>query len=43
MITGWIKDIGIALLSEAPNTEVKIPMRNPIAINIPCIMELMDE
>ena len=42
MISGWIKDIGIALLRDAPNTEVKIPIRNPIAMNIPCITELMD-
>ena len=28
-------------LSDAPNTDVKIPIRNPIAINIPCKTELM--
>lgn len=41
MINGCMNDIGIALFNDAPNTEVKIPIRNPIAINIPCMTELM--
>ncbi len=34
-----MKEIGIALFSDAPKTDVKIPIRNPIAINIPWIIE----
>lgn len=41
MINGWINEIGIVLFKEAPNTDTKIPILRPIAINMPCNTKLM--
>ena len=36
-----MNDIGIDLFNDAPNTDTKIPILRPIAINIPCKTKLM--
>jgi len=41
IISGCINEIGIVLFNEAPKTDTKIPIRRPIAINIPCKTKFM--
>jgi hypothetical protein len=36
-----MNEIGIVLFNDAPNTDTKIPIRRPMAINIPCNTKLM--
>jgi len=36
-----MNEIGIVLFSDAPNTDTKIPILRPMAINIPCKTKLM--
>ena len=36
-----MNEIGIDLFNDAPNTDTKIPILRPIAINIPCKTKLM--
>ncbi len=38
-----MKEIGIVLFSDAPNTETKIPILRPMAMNIPCRTKLIFE
>lgn len=36
-----MNEIGIDLFNDAPNTDTKIPILKPMAINIPCKTKLM--